>query len=86
VGDREVLDAIAQVANRELDVASLPGLDEPLVEALRLDSLTRLSLVVALEDRFRVVLPDDQLEHVRTLGDLVRLIVRVTTESAEARP
>jgi acyl carrier protein len=84
--EREVLDQIAQVATRELELTRLPGLDEPLVEALRLDSLSRLSLVVALEDHFRVVLPDDQLECVRTLGDLVRLIVRLTPEGAEAQP
>jgi acyl carrier protein len=74
------------VTREELDLGRLPGLDEPLVEALHLDSLQRLSLVVALEDRFRVILSDDQLERVRTLGDLLELIVRVTSEGAEVQP
>jgi acyl carrier protein len=86
VREREVLDAIAAVVSTELDQPLSLDPELPLVEALRLDSMRRLTLVIALEDHFRVVLPDDRLERVRTLSDLVRLIVELTSQPAESRP
>lgn len=50
----------------------VPGLDEPLAGSL--DSLALLSLVVAVEDRFRVVLTDDDAAAARSLADLARLV------------
>jgi len=84
--ERKVLDGIARVATAALDVERLPALDAPLVEALQLDSLRRLTLLVALEDWFRVILPDDQLERVRTLAELCHLIARLLPDGEEARP
>lgn len=49
-----------------------PAPDEPL--AGRLDSLQLLSLVVAVEDRFHVVLTDDDARHATTLAGLARLV------------
>jgi acyl carrier protein len=42
--------------------------------ASRLDSLALLSLVVAVEDRFRVVLTEEDAATVRSLADLSRLV------------
>ncbi len=39
-----------------------------------LDSLQLLSLVVAVEDRFRIVLGEDDAAGTRTLADLARLV------------
>lgn len=49
-----------------------PEPDAPL--AGRLDSLLLLSLVVAVEDRFHVVLTDDDARAATTLADLARLV------------
>ena len=51
------------------------------IEKLELDSLTRATLVVAVEDRFRVMLDDDALERVRTAADLCRLVAHAETET-----
>jgi len=48
------------------------GPDEPL--AGRLDSLQLLALVVAVEDRFHVILSDDDAAGARTLADVARLV------------
>src|SRR5512138_3320228 len=53
-----------------LDAEPVPG--EPL--AARLDSLALLSLVVAVEDRFRVILSEDDAAAVRSLEDLARIV------------
>ncbi len=74
VTEREALVAreILRIARDEL------GLEERLApgEALaaRLDSLALLALVVAVEDRFHVVLTDDDAAGTVTLEDLARLV------------
>jgi len=42
--------------------------------AARLDSLALLSLVVAVEDRFRIVLTEEDAASSRSLADLSRLV------------
>jgi acyl carrier protein len=64
---------IRRMLRDELGLAGeVPGLDEPL--AGRLDSLLLLSLVVAVEDRFHVVLTDDDAARARTLSQLAGLV------------
>lgn len=64
---------ILRLAREELRLEGAPPApDEPL--AGRLDSLLLLSLVVAVEDRFHVVLSDDDARHAATLADLARLV------------
>jgi acyl carrier protein len=46
--------------------------------AAALDSLQLLSLVVAVEDRFRVVLAEEDAAGTRTLADLARLVASRT--------
>ena len=46
--------------------------------AARLDSLALLSLVVAVEDRFRIVLTEEDAASARSLSDLSRLVAART--------
>ncbi len=64
---------IVRIAREELRLEALPGAAEPL--AAILDSLALLSLAVAVEDRFRVILTDEDAVAARTLEDLARLVV-----------
>jgi acyl carrier protein len=72
--DREAAVAreIRRIAREELQIDGDPGDDEPL--ASRLDSLALLALVVAVEDRFHVVVSDEDAARTRTLEDLARLV------------
>ncbi len=64
---------ILRIVREEVGFAgALPGPDEPL--AGRLDSLMLLTLVVAVEDRFHVLLDDDDSAGARTLSDLARIV------------
>jgi methyltransferase len=70
---------IVRLAGEDLRLdGELPGPDEPL--AGRLDSLRLLALVVAVEDRFRVRLTDDDAAQARTLHDLARLVAARSEE------
>lgn len=74
--DAEILAAIGDVARRELDHAGPLDPDAPLVEALGLDSMRALTLLVGLEMRFRIAFdPTDEAGLVR-VGDLVPAIRR----------
>ncbi len=63
---------IRRIASEELRLPGAPGDDEEL--AGRLDSLALLSLVVAVEDRFRVILTEEDAARARSLADLARLV------------
>jgi acyl carrier protein len=76
--DREVAIAaeIRRLGREELGFAVEAGDDEEL--AGRLDSLALLSLVVAVEDRFRVRIREDDAAVTRSLADLARLVAERT--------
>ena len=73
--EREVLEELLANVNVNVNASVIASENANVIE--KLDSLDRLSLLVEIEDRFQIVLPDDELQHVRTLGDLCRLIVRI---------
>ncbi len=85
--DREsaIAAEIRRLAREELGLAFEAGDDEEL--AGRLDSLALLSLVVAVEDRFRVRIREDDAAVTRSLADLARLVAeRAGAARAEAAP
>lgn len=63
---------ILRLAREELRLEAVPAPGEAIAAAL--DSLALLSLVVAVEDRFRVILTDDDAAAARTLDELARLV------------
>lgn len=75
---------ILRIAREDLAIAAEPAPDEPL--AGRLDSLQLLSLVVAVEDRFRVILSDEDARATRSLEDLARLVAERASPDRLAGP
>lgn len=66
-----------------------PGVDEQkivsgalLKEDLEIDSLTQVELALALEDDLGLTLPDDELDKVTTVGDVVTLVESKLSKSA----
>lgn len=70
--ERRVADEILRIAREDLRLGPPPAGAAPL--AGQLDSLALLSLVVAVEDRFRIALSDDDGATTRSLEDLARLV------------
>ncbi len=73
---------IRRIAREELKLAMEAADDEEL--ASRLDSLALLSLVVAVEDRFQVILTEEDGARARSLADLARIVAG--RAPAEATP
>jgi acyl carrier protein len=63
-------------------LASITGVDASQVTAeksltdLDIDSMTMLEVIVALEDRFGLLIPDDEWPRYSTIGDLVAHLER----------
>lgn len=70
--ETEIRRILAEVAAEQLGGAPLP--EGELAQAL--DSMQRLALVVAIEDRFGVALEPEDDAAVRTADDLVAVLVR----------
>ena len=70
----EILAEIRRVLRDELGLAREPRPEDDLVSDLQLDSVGLLTLIVGLEDRFRIALAEEDAAAVRTVGDLAALV------------
>jgi acyl carrier protein len=80
--EAQVLAEIRRIAAAELQLAGEVEPGQHLVRDLKLDSVGALTLAVALEDRFQVLLADRDAAAVETVGDLARLVARRIGERA----
>jgi acyl carrier protein len=78
--EADIAREIRRIAREELALEWSGADDEAL--AGRLDSLALLSLVVAVEDRFRVRIGEQEGAAARSLADLARLVARQLAASA----
>ena len=72
---------IARVLRDELGLSREVKAGDDLVTDLQLDSVGLLTLVVGLEDRFRVALAEDDASRVRTVAELAALIAQRAGEN-----
>lgn len=70
----EITEKLIEIVRHE---KSLPdealALDTPLAEA-GIDSLDSLSILFAIEETFRISIPDDAARGIKTLGDMVNVV------------
>ena len=68
-GIADILGAVAQIDRAEVTP------DKTFTD-LGLDSLATLEVIVAFDDRFGMLIPDDDWPQFRTIGDAIRYIER----------
>jgi acyl carrier protein len=78
----EVLGEIGRVLREELGMQREVRPGDDLVRDLQLDSVGLLTLVVDLEDHFRVALKEEDAAVVRTVAELAALVLRRREEAA----
>ena len=75
-------DVLAGLKEIVEEVAGIPAatieLDKSFTDDLDVDSLSRVEVVVAAEERFGVKIPDDQVSELATVGDAVNFIVKAS--------
>ena len=76
--------AVEEILARELDVnrEQLTS-DARIIEDLGADSLTVMEIVMAVEDRFNLSIPDDRWEKVKSVGDLYQALAESMQDSRQ---
>lgn len=69
------LEAVKEILVNLLDVdANSITLDSQLIEDLGADSLDAIDIVMDVEDNFSIEVPDEIIEKMETVGDIVNFI------------
>ncbi len=62
---------VAEQLNVELEKVQM---DTNFVEDLNADSLDQVELIMAVEDEFGIEVPDEVVQEIRTVGDIVKVL------------
>lgn len=81
MGRGRVLEEIEAVAREHIGFAGRLEASQRLVEDLELDSITALTLVVEIENRFRIRLTPADEARIETVGDLVQAVERLNHDA-----
>lgn len=75
-----VFDKVKELISEQLDVKADDITETSNIQDdLGADSLDVVDLVMALEDEFDVEIPEDQVENIKTVGDIVKFIKDINT-------
>ena len=70
-----VLEKIVDILSKQFDVEEdTITLDTNIADDLGADSLDVVDMLMSLEDEFDVEIPDEEIERIRTVGELVAYI------------
>ena len=70
-----VLEKIVDILSKQFDVEEETiTLDTNIADDLGADSLDVVDMLMSLEDEFDVEIPDEEIERIRTVGELVAYI------------
>lgn len=72
----DILEKVKDLIADQLDVADKASITEgsSITDDLGADSLDVVDLVMALEDEFGVEIPEDEVENIKTVGDIIKYI------------
>ena len=70
-----VFDKVAEILAEQLDaeIDDIPA-DTRIAEDLNADSLDVVELLMAIEDEFEITIPDEEIENLKTVGDVADYI------------
>ncbi|MBI3891331.1 MAG: acyl carrier protein [Candidatus Wallbacteria bacterium] len=78
----EIFDQVRDIVCKQLSVSiSQVKPEDTLIEALGADSLDTVELVMSLEEKFEVEIPDAEVQRIRTVQDVANLIIRTKSEN-----
>lgn len=76
-----VFDKIREIIVEQLDVdEEKVTADASITEDLGADSLDVVDLVMSIEESFDLEIPDEEVENIKTVGDIVKFIEAKTEE------
>ena len=71
-----VFDKVKEILAEQLDIENPDSIsmDSMLVEDLGADSLDSIDIVMSVEDEFKIEVPDEVVENMTTVADIVNFI------------
>lgn len=69
-----MFDKVKEIIARELVVEEEITMESNIKDDLGADSLAVVDLAMALEDAFEIEIPDEDLESIKTVGDIVEYL------------
>ena len=77
--DEQIVSELAVILNEVAGVdQSKVSADKSFLDDLEVDSLSMVEVVMAAEDKFGVKIPDEEVKNLRTVGDAVAFIKKVS--------
>lgn len=71
----DIAEKVKEIVADQLDVDPADvAADKSFTEDFQADSLAIVELVLALEEKFDVKIPDDEVDKIKTVGDAVKYI------------
>ena len=71
----DILEKVKRLISEQLDVEEANIQESSsIADDLGADSLDVVDLVMAIEDEFSIEIPEDQVENIKTVGDIVKYI------------
>lgn len=77
---RQIMDLVA--SEKSLDPATVTP--ESNFDDLGIDSLDKINLTFKIEDLYKIEIPDDSLNSLRTVGDVIAGVLRLRAEQHSA--
>ncbi len=76
-----VFEKIHDIVVDQLDVdADDVTMDSAIIDDLGADSLDVVDLIMAIEEEFDVDIPDEEVQNIKTVGDIVKFVETATSE------
>lgn len=73
-----IFERIREIIMEQLSVdESLVTLDTHLMKDLEADSLDAVEIIMAIEEEFKIEVPDEDAETFQTVGDIVRYVEEI---------
>ena len=70
-----IFDKIKEILSEQLDADTEEmTMDTDIARDLGADSLDVVELLMSIEDEFQVEIPDEEIENIKTIGELVKYI------------
>lgn len=71
----DVFERIREMLAKQLEIEPEKiTMESDILEDFEADSLDVVDMVMSLEDEFGIEIPDEQVENLRTVGDVVRYV------------
>jgi len=70
-----ILEKVKKILVDQLDVEeSAINVDSSIIDDLGADSLDVVDMVMSLEEEFDIEIPDEEIESMKTVGDIIKFI------------